>query len=405
MTGTWRSRACLLVVCTAFAAAPASAQTLPSQPIVLADGRVTIGGDVSATMAPEDPGYFNYTDYDHSAIRMLRIDVTGSARLTDHFSILTDIRSENGDVPTPYGLYVRIRPWTGRNFDIQAGRVPPTFGAFPRRTYASDNLLIGYPLAYQYITSLRADALPASPDELLRMRARGWLSSYSLGNPRPDRGLPLASAFRWDTGVQVHGGNDAIDLSGSVTAGSLSNPLVEDDNSGKQFAGRISYHPFAGLIVGASGSRAPFVARSVAPSIPGIDLGSLTQQAIGADIEYSRAYYLLRFETVVSDWTLPTTARLQLASPLRAIGSYVEGRYKLRPGLYVAGRVDHLAFSDITGTAGTTSWEAPVTRVEIGGGYSIQRNLVAKVSFQHDTRPAGRQHVTNLGAVQLLFWF
>src|SRR5437660_527842 len=61
-------------------------------------------------------------------------------------------------------------------FDIQLGRVPPTFGAFPRRAYSTDNPFIGYPLAYQYLTSLRADALPANADELLQMRARGWLS-------------------------------------------------------------------------------------------------------------------------------------------------------------------------------------------------------------------------------------
>lgn len=409
MTRKVERRARLLVVCLGLACleTPAAAQTLPSTPIVLADGHLSLGADVSATIGPDDAvnGYFNFTDYDHSALRMLRVDLTASARLNDHLSVLADIRSENADVPTPYGLYVRIRPWTTRNFDIQAGRVPPTFGAFPRRTYASDNLLIGYPLEYQYLTSLRADALPATPDELLRMRGRGWLSSFSLGNPKSEHGLPIATAFQWDTGVQVHGGTDAIDLTGSITAGSLSNPLVRDDNNGKQFAGRIAFHPFAGLIVGASGSRAPFVTRSAAAAVPGADPGALVQSAVGADIEYSREYYLVRFETIVSDWTLPSTPSLHLAGPLRAVGSSVEGRYKITPGFYVAARADHLSFSDIAAAAGRTSWEAPVTRVEIGGGYSIQRNLVAKLSFQHDTRPAGRQHVTSVVAGQLVFWF
>jgi hypothetical protein len=38
--------------------------------------------------------------------------------------------------------------------------------------------LIGYPLAYQYLTSLRADSLPLNANELIAMRGRGWLSSY-----------------------------------------------------------------------------------------------------------------------------------------------------------------------------------------------------------------------------------
>ena len=67
--------------------------------------------------------------------------------------------------------------------------MPPTFGAFARRTYATDNPLIGYPLAYQYLTSLRPDALPANADELLRMRGRGWLSQLLDRQPdaRPRR--------------------------------------------------------------------------------------------------------------------------------------------------------------------------------------------------------------------------
>jgi hypothetical protein len=386
----------------------ASSQSLPTGPIVFADERVAVGANISATAAPEDPGYFNYTDYEHSALRMLQIDFTASVRLNDHLSARADVRTENGEVPTPYGLYFRIRPWLTRNFDIQVGRVPPTFGSFPRRTYASDNLLIGYPLGYQYLTSLRDDALPASNAELLRMRGRGWLSSYSIGNPTPDTGLPLADGFRWDTGVQVHGGNDTIDATGSITTGSLSHPLFGDNNDGKQFAGRVAYHPFAGLLVGASASHAPFVDRAALTSLPGVDQTSLTQRALGFDAEYSRDYYLVRFETIVSDWKLPPTPTLHLPDPLRAVGTYVEGRYKIRPGLYAAARVDHLGFGRIASGvagAGPVEWEAPVTRVEVGGGYSIQRNLIAKVSYQHNTRPAGRAQTVNLVAVQLIFWF
>ena len=95
MMFTAQGRRRLLVVAAMLAAVavPCAAQTLPSEPIVLAEGRVTIGGNVSATIAPEDTGYFNYTDYEHSAVRMLQLDFTGSVRLTDHFSVLTDIRS------------------------------------------------------------------------------------------------------------------------------------------------------------------------------------------------------------------------------------------------------------------------------------------------------------------------
>jgi hypothetical protein len=67
---------CLVGICALAIGAEARAQTLPSQPIVLADGRVTISGDAWAGFAPEDPGFFNYTDYEYSALRLLRFDVS-----------------------------------------------------------------------------------------------------------------------------------------------------------------------------------------------------------------------------------------------------------------------------------------------------------------------------------------
>jgi hypothetical protein len=91
--------------------------------------------------------------------------------------------------------------------------------------------------------------------------------------------------------------------------------------------------------------------------------------------------------------------------PLRATGTAIEGRYKIVPGLYVAARIDHLGFSEIQGTTSRQPWEAPVTRLEIGGGYSIQRNLVFKVSYQHNTRDGGRVRALNLPAAQIVFWF
>ena len=117
----------------------------------------------------------------------------------------------------------------------------------PGATIRTDNLLIGYPLAYQYLTSLRPDALPANADELLRMRGRGWLSSFSVGTPTPDNGLPLVHAFRWDTGVQVHAASQRAEATVAVTTGTLANPLVGDDNAGRQVAGRVVVRPFAGL--------------------------------------------------------------------------------------------------------------------------------------------------------------
>lgn len=385
---------------------PAHSQTLPSEPVTFADGRVTLGSDVSWSIGGNDPGFFNYTDYEHSTLRMLHLALTASVKATDHVSVLAEVRSENGEPPEPYGFYLWLRPWVKYAFDIQVGRVPPTFGAFTRRAYAADNPLIGYPMTYQYLTSLRPDALPATTDELLRMRGRGWLSSFSVGNPAPERGVPMVSAFRWDTGVQLHWGSDLVDVTGSVTAGTPSNPRPSDGNIGRQTAARVALRPVTGMVVGGSVARGPFLTQSaVRAALEDARAQDFTQLVWGGDVEYSRDYYLLRMETVVSTWTIPIVRAPSVDTPLRSVSTFVEGRYKIRPRVYAAARLDHLGFNEIAGSVGAQTWEAPVTRLEFGGGYSIQRNLLLKVAYQHNVRDGGRVTGLDLAAAQIVFWF
>ena len=395
--------ACLAVV------APAGAQGLRAEPISVAGGRVTVGGDVSASFGSPDPGWFNYTDYEHFALRLLRIDVTAAVNAGDHVALLAELRSENLDSIEPYALYVRFRPWTTRHFDIQAGRVPPTFGAFARRTYASDNPLIGYPLAYQYLTSIRPDALPASADELLLKRGSGWRTRYTIGNTNADTGVALVSAFRWDTGVQVHAGapNGLVNATASLTTGTLSNPLFKDDNGGRQLAGRLELRPAAGVILGTSLARGPFVTDAASRTAVGEGRGNaFTQTAWGADAEISHAYYLLRVESIVSAWRLPLVGAPAIALPLRAVATSIEGRYKIRPGLYAAARFDHLGFGNVAGTRGRVPWDAPVTRLEVGAGYSLLRNLLLKASVQRNTRDGGLlDQRGRLAEAQIVWWF
>ncbi|HZT75274.1 MAG TPA: hypothetical protein VFA27_01355 [Vicinamibacterales bacterium] len=408
MTGRSRWFVCLLALVWP---ASARAQTLPAGPIEFADGRVTIAGDVSAGYGSNDTNaFFNYTDYDHSALRLFRIDLDAAAKANEHLSLLAEVRTENTDYIEPYALYARIRPWTSHAFDIDAGRIPPIFGAFARRTYANDNPLIGYPLAYQYLTSLRPDSLPASADDLLRRRGLGWLDRFSIGNQTLAHGVPLVSAFSYDTGFAVHAGSDRDGfVSGgvAVTAGTVSNPRVTDDNSGRQWAGRVQLRPAFGLVVGTSLSRGPWVTNGASQAAVGeANSSRFTQSAWGTDVEYSRDRYVLRAETILSVWRLPILNAPTLPPSLQAFSTSLEGRYKVAPGVYVAARFDHLAFSDVTGSTTTLPWDAPVTRVEVGPGISLQRNLLLKLSYQYNSRAGGPllQH-EHQGAFQLVYWF
>jgi hypothetical protein len=382
----------------------AAAQGLPTEPVSLGGGRVVLGAEVSATMAPEDPGFFNYSDYEYSTLRNVRLGVAAEVRANARLQFLAEVRLDHGSSFQPYGLYARIRPWPGRRFDIQVGRVPPTFGAFTRRTYATDNLLIGTPLAYQYLTSLRADAVPASGEELLRMRGRGWLTNFTIGNPEPEAGLPVVNGFRWDTGVQAHGVTHQLEWTASVTTGSPSNPRVDDDNEGRHVAGRLVWRPTPSVVAGFSVARGAFLSRRVEEAWPDARVNDLTQRALGADLEYSAGRALVRGELIWSRWSMPVVS-LPAIEPLDAMSMLVEGRYRLWPGFYVAARADRLGFSEIAGIGRQLPWEAPVRRFEAGIGWSIVRNVVVKAAWQRNEREGGRVRHDSLGALQLLYWF
>jgi hypothetical protein len=385
--------------------APAAAQTLPAGPVSALDGRLGVGAEVVATIGDRDnSAFFNYTDYEHNVLRMFRLALAAAWRPVEPVAFVAEVRTEDFDQVRPYAAYVRVRPWRSHELDFQIGRIPPTFGSFGRRTYGMDNPLIGYPLALQYLTSLRPDAIPATVDDLLNMRGRGWRTAYPVGSPIEGPGLPLISGFRWDTGVQARWRNDRIELSGAVTAGTLSDPQVGDNNSGKQLSGRVALQPATGLTVGGSAARGEWLDNDVMDLLPASAPG-YTQTALGGDFEYSRDYWLVRGEVVWSRWELPFAA-LGRSEKLDALGSWIEGRYRFTPRIFLAGRLDRLAFSKIADEGGQlVTWDAPVTRAEAVIGYYIQRNLVVRAAVQYNDRDGGRIPQRTYFAGQIAYWF
>jgi hypothetical protein len=253
-------RTAVLFVLVMLPAVSAGAQWLPTAPVDAFDGRLVVGADAVVTLgAEDDTAFFNYTDYEHNTLRMFRLGLTASWRPASRIAVVGEIRSENFDLIRPYAAYVRVRPFNGHAFDVQIGRIPPSFGAFGRRGYNADQPFIGYPLAYQYLTSLRPDAVPAVVGDLLVMRGRGWLASYPVGSPQAAPGVPLISAFRWDTGIRRLAGR-MVDVTGSVTSGTLSDPRVDDNTAASRCRAAWPCSPRSGwcsahLLLAASFSR------------------------------------------------------------------------------------------------------------------------------------------------------
>jgi len=360
--------------------------------------RFLYGGEVVANFAPDDPGYFNHTDYGDDSLRLLRLNLALELRPFETLSLLAEVRSDNLAAPRAYALYARFRPWRERDFAIQAGRVAPVFGAFLRRRYEFDNPLIGYPVPYQYPTVLRSDSAPASLDQLLALRGNGRWVRYPLGDTTVGAGLAQVSPIRWDTGVSVNIGAGPVAFAFAVTQGTLSDPRVGDDNGGKQLAARLGWRGASGFEVGVSASRGDYVSDEVKALLEGNR--SSNQTAFGADAELAHGSWILRGEAIWCAWDAPTLS----TGALGTLGFMAEGRYKAAPGLYFAARVSGSRFESISTPEGPVTWDSPMTRFEGGVGYTFHRHLLGKLALQYNTRDA---RVTSrwTPAVQLLFWF
>jgi hypothetical protein len=373
----------------------------------------SLGIEGLGSVGTDDSGYFNYTSYEKSTTELLRVRVDASLRLGPRAALLVEGRMDNGGGPSLSAAYLRVRPLAGHAFDVQLGRIPPAFGAFGRRAYGVDNPLIGQPFIYQYLTSLRSDSLPASADDLVAMKGQGWYSYYPIGSVAWDHGLPLVAADRWDTGVQARWAAEWVTVAMAVTQGTQCNPRVRDDNSGKQVLGRVEVRPVLGLVLGASAAQGDYVDESALAALPPESReASHVQQAFGLDAEFSLGHWLLRTEGILSRWFVPPVEEPFVPSPLQAWGVFVEARRKIRPGLYAAARFDHVGFSTLTAsppegseTPLVTPWEAPVTRVEVGAGYNVRRNVVLKAAVQQNWRKEVAEQSDMVIAAQAQFWY
>jgi hypothetical protein len=398
------------VLCAAWLAVPAGAAAqLPEGPYVAAEGRLTLAGELSATISRTDEeAYFNYTDYEHDALRTVRARVLGEWRASPQIALLGELRVENEDSIEAAALYLRWRPWVRREFDVQVGRIPPVLGAFARHAYGRENLVMGAPLAYQYLTSLRPDAIPASADDLLRMRTRGWRPFFPIGSQEPAAGLPLVTASQWDTGAEAHWRAGRVSLAGAITRGAPAAPAPLDGRAGPSWSGRVAVAAAPGLTLGVSGARGRWLDRGVLAGRPEASDRDADQSLVGADLEFGLGRWLVRAEWLRSAFEMPVLNAPAIDSPLTAASGFVEARYRWHPRWQTAVRVERLTFSTIKGTVeggASTPWDAPVRRIEAAIGFRAARNLELRTGWQHDWRDAGRVQERGYPVVQALYWY
>jgi hypothetical protein len=365
---------------------------------------VSAGGEITAVMGERDESaFFNYSDYERNVLRIARVRLFGEWRAASRVSAIAELRTENSDVMLP-ALYARWQPSAARELYLHAGRIPPVIGGFGRHAYGRDNIVIGQPLAYQYLTSLRPDALPATVDDLLRMRGRGWQPSYPVGSSAIATGVPLVSASRWDTGVASIWRGAWLDLSAALTRGSPALPVVEDTNGGVMWSGRAAVRTPLGLTLGMSAARGQWIDDDVLDLTPDGRDSPSSQSIVGADLEFGYGPWLVRGEWLRATFETPFAQAARPAADLHAWSGFVEARYRPVPRWQFGARMDRLAFGAAPDLP-STAWDADVERLEIVAGFRATRRIEIRGGWQHNWRDGGRIRERGLPILAVLAWF
>ena len=279
-----------------------------------------------------------------------------------------------------------------RNLSIEAGKIPTPFGGYSGRDHSDTNPLISIPLMYHYFTSLRANQLPANTADLLAHRGQGASSLFSGfaggGSSSNLSGMPLIYDICWDFGVRAVGSLWRFEYSAALTQGTLGNPISSggDTNDGKQIAGHLDFIPGRSLLVGGSFAIGPYLSRSVAASLPaGARLEDFDQVVWGANAELSFGHLDVFGEAVLNEWTSPYVVDDDGGvSDLKTTSWYVEGRYEVNPGTFVAARVESFRFGSIAdGDGGEVAWDDDVDRIEGGIGYYLTDRTIGKLIIQY----------------------
>jgi hypothetical protein len=289
------------------------------------------------------------------------------------------------------GAYVVFTPWTERDVRLMAGKMPWIIGTYAPRTYSNKNPLIGTPLLYQYHTSLLWHDVPPNADALLAAAGSGQTGvTYTTFSEGP--GIPIVDDSFWDVGIVLVGSQRPLEYSVGVTAGAPSWASTDaEDNSGKTLLGRIGFAPTPQVRLGVSGAYGPYLLDALDPTLPlGKTVNDYPQALFMADLEILVGHAELHAEGAHNRWATPTVGDLDVDA------GYVELKYGLSAGLYLAGRWDMEQFGKIRDSGGVEHpWDWNVTRLETGLGYRVTRDITTKATYQRTERGGGDPTVEN----------
>ena len=338
-----------------------------------------IHGLLDVVAAPPGDAYEgNLLTRGDSPFDAFALRVFGEEQVNERLQVYLQVALRDATSPYVDGAYALFTPSSSRDLHVLAGKVPWAVGTYAPRTYSNKNPLIGAPLMYQYHSTLLWYDIVPNADALLATTGQGQYGVNYHGY-KEGGGMTLVDDSYWDVGMTVVGSSRPIEYALGVGAGTPGwGSTAQDENSGKSVLGRIGLAPMPSLRFGVSGAYGPYLIKRLNSRLPAGRVVEDYNQKLGmADVELVAGHIEARAEGAHNVWETPTVGDLRVSS------GYVELKYSLSMGAFVAGRWDAMHFGEIADSTGARRpWDSNLSRLETGIGYRFSRDALAKVVYQ-----------------------
>lgn len=369
--------------------------------------QIVVGGlaelELRYAGALSNPG-INNTPKNGAVVYTPNIRLFFDGAVDESWSVLAVLQSDfygNTEMNRPFFslLAVQWQPFADRSLFLSGGRLIIPVGSYSERFLAPEYGFRHLPVSHEW-------TLPV--DKVL-----GYTEGERSYETFPGMTILYNRLYTSGVGIEWFGGeNDAWNLR-AVWGTSAPSGFYDYGPFGMtSLSGRLTWRPVIALRLGVSGGFGPYMKPDVANDMLSKSaLSGYGQRIIGADVEFSYRYLVLRAEWIGNRWSAPEIGLAGPGSDPSRVNStgvwYYTGsdrdkldsqflsaeliyRIRMLPGLRFVARYDQITFDDhlegygsgvLPGNYTGGAWYGNIRSVEAGLNYAAGRNVLVKLTL------------------------